>query len=287
MRFGALWSSASRMIVPKRQDSDVNRAERTRILAGMIEAAAEAGTKVREMAATGVVARSKADASPVTDADEAAEAIIERHLEALLPGVPMIGEEAVAGGSNKKPGSTFFLVDPIDGTREFIAKRAEYTVNIGLLIEGTPALGVIYAPALGELYAGGANGAVRLALSPGAKPQDVSHDPIRVRMPGKNLAAVVSHSHLDSATQGWLRKHAIGETVKAGSSIKFCRVAEGKADVYPRLAPVSEWDIAAGHAILMAAGGSVRAPDGTPLHYGKKQDRYEVTSFIASGGKQF
>jgi 3'(2'), 5'-bisphosphate nucleotidase len=265
----------------------VNRAERTKLLAGMIEAAAEAGTKIREMAATGVVARSKADASPVTDADEAAEAIIERHLAALLPGVPMIGEEAVAGGSGKKPGSTFFLVDPIDGTREFIARRSEYTVNIGLLIEGTPALGVIYAPALGELYAGGANGALRLALTPGVSPQDVSHDPIRVRSPGKNLAAVVSHSHLDSATQGWLRKHEIADTVKAGSSIKFCRVAEGKADVYPRLAPVSEWDIAAGHAILMAAGGSVRAPDGTPLHYGKKKEDYRVPSFIASGGKQF
>jgi 3'(2'), 5'-bisphosphate nucleotidase len=124
----------------------VNRAERTRLLEGMIAAAAEAGTKVREMAATGVVARSKADASPVTDADEAAEAIIGRHLAALLPGVPVIGEEAVAGGARTKPGSLFFLVDPIDGTREFIAKRSEYTVNIALLIEGTPALGVIYAP---------------------------------------------------------------------------------------------------------------------------------------------
>jgi 3'(2'), 5'-bisphosphate nucleotidase len=265
----------------------VNRAERTRILTGMIAAAAEAGTKVREMAATGVVARSKPDASPVTDADEAAEAIIEKHLDALLPGVPMIGEEAVAGGSNKKPGSMFFLVDPIDGTREFIAKRPAYTVNIGLLIDGTPALGVIYAPALAELYAGGANGAVKLALSPGVKPAEVSHEPIRVRAPGKNLLACVSHSHLDGGTTAWLKKHAIGETLKIGSSIKFCRVAEGKADVYPRLAPVSEWDIAAGHAILMAAGGSVRAPDGTPLHYGKKKDGYEVANFIASGGKQF
>ncbi len=261
----------------------MNRTERSRILTGMIEAAAEAGTRIREMAATGIVARSKADSSPVTDADEAAEAIIERHLQALLPGVPMIGEEAVAGGSKKKPGSSFFLVDPIDGTREFVAKRPEYTVNIGLLIDGTPALGVIYAPALGELYAGGAGGALRLALPAGRKPEQAAPEPIRTRPPAKKLVAVVSHSHLDSATSAWLRQRAIEDTLKVGSSIKFCRVAEGKADIYPRLAPVSEWDIAAGHAILMAAGGSVRAPDGSPLHYGKRADDYEVKNFIATG----
>lgn len=265
----------------------MNRAERTRLLNGLIAAAAEAGTRIREMAAHGIVARSKADASPVTDADEAAEAIIEQHLRTLMPGVPMIGEEAVAQGSKTKPGSTFFLVDPIDGTREFVAKRPEYTVNIGLLIEGTPVLGVIYAPALGELYAGGANGAVRLALPAGANPGEVTAEPIAVRVAPKERTAVVSHSHLDSATTAWLRRHGIEDTVKAGSSIKFCRVAEGKADVYPRLAPVSEWDIAAGHAILMAAGGTVRSPEGTPLHYGKRKDDYEVTSFIATGGGNF
>lgn len=265
----------------------MNRAERSKILSGMIEAAAEAGTRIREMAATGIVARSKPDASPVTDADEAAEAIIERHLDALLPGVPMIGEEAVAGGSKTKPGSTFFLVDPIDGTRDFIAKREGYTVNIALLIEGTPALGVIYAPALGELYAGGADGAFRWPLVPGIRVENVPEERIQVRKPAKNIVACVSHSHLDAATTGWLKKRAISETLKIGSSIKFCRVAEGKADVYPRLAPVSEWDIAAGHAILMAAGGSVKAPDGTPLHYGKRKEDYEVESFIASGGAQF
>lgn len=265
----------------------MNRAERTEILTGMIEAAAEAGTRIREMAATGIVARSKPDASPVTDADEAAEAIIERHLDLLLPGVPMIGEEAVAGGSKTKPGSTFFLVDPIDGTRDFIAKREGYTVNIALLLEGTPALGVIYAPALGELYAGGADGAFRWPLVPGIKVENVPEERIRVRTPPKNVVACVSHSHLDTATTGWLKKRGISETVKIGSSIKFCRVAEGKADVYPRLAPVSEWDIAAGHAILMAAGGSVKAPDGSPLHYGKRKEDYEVENFIASGGAQF
>lgn len=275
------------MIEPPRKGLLVNRTERTRILTGMIAAAAEAGTKIREMAAMGVVARSKSDASPVTDADEAAEAIIEQHLNELLPGVPMIGEEAVSSGVRVKPGSTFFLVDPIDGTRDYIAKREGYTVNIALLIEGAPALGVIYAPAMSELYAGGADGAYRWQLTPGINFENVPEEKIRVRAPAKNLVACVSHSHLDSDTVAWLKKRDIAETIKVGSSIKFCRVAEGKADVYPRLAPVSEWDIAAGHAILMAAGGSVRAPDGTPLYYGKKKDDYKVTSFIAFGGAQF
>lgn len=265
----------------------MNRTERTRILNGMIAAAAEAGTKIRQMAATGVVARSKSDASPVTDADEAAEAIIEEHLSALLPDVPMIGEEAVANGTHRNHGSTFFLVDPIDGTRDFISKRDGYTVNIALLIDGTPALGVIYAPAMGELFAGGADGAWRWPLVPGINIENVPEEKIRVRAPGKDLVACVSHSHLDSDTVAWLKQRNIRETIKVGSSIKFCRVAEGKADVYPRLAPVSEWDIAAGHAILMAAGGSVRAPDGTTLHYGKKQDDYLVPKFIATGGMRF
>ncbi len=261
----------------------MKRAERSRILTGMIAAAAEAGTKIRQMAAHGIVARSKADASPVTDADEAAEAIIEAHLDALLPGVPMIGEEAVAGGSKTKPGTTFFLVDPIDGTRDFIAKREGYTVNIALIHEGTPILGVIYAPAIGELYAGGADGAWRWPLVPGINIENVPEERIRARTPGKSLVACVSHSHLDRDTQSWLNRRGISETIKIGSSIKFCRLAEGKADVYPRLSPVSEWDVAAGHAILMAAGGAVRAPDNAPLHYGKRNEDYEVKSFIATG----
>ena len=268
---------------PEDEVDEVKRAERSRILSGMIAAAAEAGTKIRHMAAHGIVVRSKSDASPVTDADEAAEAIIEQHLSELLPGVPVIGEEAVAGGSSRKPGTTFFLVDPIDGTRDFIAKREGYTVNIALIHEGTPILGVIYAPAIGELYAGGADGASRWPLVPGINIENVPEERIRVRTPGKSLVACVSHAHLDRDTQSWLKQRGISETIKIGSSIKFCRLAEGKADIYPRLSPVSEWDVAAGHAILMAAGGSVRAPDNSPLHYGKRDDDYEVTSFVAAG----
>jgi len=265
----------------------MNRTERAKLLSGMVAAAAEAGARIHAMAAAGLVARSKADKSPVTDADEAAEKIIEERLTALLPDAPMIGEETVAGGRKTNTGGMFFLVDPIDGTREFIAKRNEYTVNIALLIDGTPALGVIYAPALAELYAGGADGAYRLALAPGADVANARQEKIQVRAAPKSVVAAVSHSHLDAATLAWLKSRAITETVKLGSSIKFVRVAEGKVDVYPRLAPVSEWDIAAGHAILMAAGGSVKAPDGRPLLYGKRKDAYLVESFIASGGSAY
>jgi len=142
---------------------------------------------------------------------------------------------------------------------------------------------VIYAPAIGELYAGGADGAWRWPLVPGINIENVPEERIRARVPGKSLVACVSHSHLDRDTQSWLKQRGISETIKIGSSIKFCRLAEGKADVYPRLSPVSEWDVAAGHAILMAAGGSVRAPDNAPLHYGKWNDDYEVKNFVATG----
>lgn len=261
----------------------MNRTERKRLLAGMVAAAADAGRYAFECAAAGVVARTKEDHSPVTDADEAAEAMIGERLAALLPGVPMIAEEAIASGRKIKAGGMFFLVDPIDGTREFIAKRAEYTVNIALLIDDTPALGVIYAPALNQLYAGGDGSVFRMELAPGAAIESAPQTPIHVRPRPKQLAATISRSHLDPATQAWLKKHDVSETVKTGSSIKFARVAEGAADVYPRLAPVSEWDIAAGHAILMAAGGSVRTPEGYPLHYGKRKEGYAVESFVAWG----
>lgn len=260
----------------------MNRTERARVLAGMVEAAARAGTRIREMAAAGVVARSKPDSSPVTEADEAAEAIIEEYLAKLLPGVPVVGEESYARGVKVKPGSSFFLVDPIDGTREFMAKRDEYTVNIALLIDHSPALGVIYAPALAELFAGGANGAFRLALTPGMEVSRAEQTEIRVRPKPKEPVAVVSRSHPDSATQAWLKQRGITQTIKVGSSLKFARVAEGKADVYARLASISEWDIAAGHALVQAAGGIMRTPQGKPLHYGKRSEGYEAESFVAS-----
>lgn len=260
----------------------MNRAERSRVLAGMVEAAAVAGTRIREMALTGVVARSKPDASPVTDADVAAEAIIEEHLAKLLPGVPVVGEESFARGVKVKPGSHFFLVDPIDGTREFMAKRDEYTVNIALLIDHTPALGVIYAPALGELFAGGASGAFRLALPAGMEVSRAEQTPIQVRAKPKEMVAVISRSHPDAATQAWLKQRGIMNTIKVGSSLKFARVAEGKADVYARLSSISEWDIAAGHALVQAAGGVMRTPEGTPLHYGKRSGGYEAEKFVAA-----
>lgn len=244
--------------------------------------ARRAGELALRHAARGLAPEDKPDDSPVTAADRECEELIVGELRAAFPDDGFVGEEGA-----RDPGTSGrrWIVDPIDGTRDFIAKREGYTVNIALILEGAPVLGVIYAPAIGELYAGGADGAYRWPLVPGINIENVPEEKIRVRAPGKSLVACVSHSHLDSETQAWLKKRNISETIKIGSSIKFCRVAEGKADFYPRLSPVSEWDIAAGHAILLAAGGSLRAPDGSPLYYGKRKDDYEVSSFIASGGK--
>lgn len=259
----------------------MNRDDQAALLEGMIAAAAEAGAHVHLMA-TGIVARKKADSSPVTDADDQAEAIIEKHLARLLPGVPVIGEEAVARGAAPEPGRNFFLVDAIDGTREYIAGRSEYTVNIALVVGAAPLIGVVYGPALNELYAGGGGSAFRIALLPGADIAAADREPLRVQTSTENVTAAVSHSHLDHATERWLERNNIERTLKIGSSIKFARVAEGKADIYPRLAPVSEWDIAAGHALLVAAGGHVTSPNGDALRYGKNDQNYLVKGFIAS-----
>jgi 3'(2'), 5'-bisphosphate nucleotidase len=259
----------------------MNELESGRLLAGMVTAAAEAGAIAHAFAATPFEARRKADDSPVTDADVAAEAAIREHLTRLLPGVPVIGEESVSAGERLAPGGRFFLVDPIDGTREYVARRKDDTVNIALVAQGAPRLGVIYAPAYGRLYAGSPDGAWRIELPPGAKPEGLPRTAIRTRPRPARMVAVASHSHLDPQTEAWLRDRPIERTVQVGSSIKFARLAEGEADVYPRFGPVSEWDIAAGHAILVAAGGSVAAPGGDALRYGGMAEGYRVREFIA------
>jgi 3'(2'), 5'-bisphosphate nucleotidase len=211
--------------------------------------------------------RSKADGSPVTAADEAAEAIICDGLKRLAPGVPVISEEHAA---REKPrpvaGGSYFLVDPLDGTREFIAGRDEYTVNIALMTDGAPLLGIICAPALGDLWRGiVGRGAERISFASGID----TPTPIHTRPRPKSEAVVMtSRSHLEARTKSYVDGLPGAKLVQSGSSIKFCRLAEGSADLYPRLAPTHDWDIAAGHAILNAAGGSATAPDGAPLVYG-------------------
>jgi 3'(2'), 5'-bisphosphate nucleotidase len=226
----------------------------------------------------------KADQSPVTAADHAAEAAILAGLARVLPGVAIVSEEA--GMLCAALPDSFVLIDPLDGTREFVAGRDEFTVNIAIVAGGRPQLGVVAAPAQGLLWRGIVGmGAERLHLPPG-HPADAADErkPIHTRAaPRADLVAVASRSHLDRETEGFLARLPVGECVTSGSAIKFCQVAEGVADVYPRLSTTCEWDVAAGHAVLVAAGGTVTAPDGRPLRYGRRDANFRIPAFVAWG----
>ena len=221
--------------------------------------------------------RRKADGSPVTAADEAAEAVIGEGLKGLAPGVPIISEEQAAAGKAGPPSkrsASYFLVDPLDGTREFIAGRDEFTVNIALVIAGAPLLGVIAAPAFELTWRGiVGRGADRIAR--GGK--TAIHSRPRPQKP----VVMASRSHLDPNTGAYIEALPQKVTEICGSSIKFCRIAEGTADLYPRLGPTHDWDVAAGHAIVRAAGGAVTAPDGSPLVYGTRD--LLIPHFVATG----
>jgi 3'(2'), 5'-bisphosphate nucleotidase len=224
--------------------------------------------------------RSKADGSPVTAADEAAEAIICDGLKRFAPNVPVISEEHAAREKPKPiTGGSYFLVDPLDGTREFIAGRDEYTINIALMTDGAPLFGIICAPALGVLWRGlVGRGAERISFASRTE----APTPIRARpRPASEAVVIVSRSHLEARTKSYVDGLAGAKLIQSGSSIKFCRLAEGSADLYPRLAPTHDWDIGAGHAILNAAGGSVTAPNGAPLVYGTND--LLIPAFLASG----
>ena len=234
-----------------------------RLLEALAVAAREAGAEILKLVAAGFEVETKSDESPVTVCDRAAEAIILAALAEAAPGVPVIAEEEVAAGRIPAHGDVYFLVDPLDGTKEFVRGGDDYTVNIGLIVGGEPRLGVVYAPATDRLH-GGLVGQ-RAWLEDGGERRDIVTRPL-----GEARDAVASKSHFNQATADYLEQ-AIGacEHVSVGSSLKFCIVAEGRADIYPRLSPTSEWDTAAGHAVLLAAGGRVDGLDGTPLRYGK------------------
>jgi 3'(2'), 5'-bisphosphate nucleotidase len=254
-------------------DSDL--ADDNRVAELLTAVAFQAGTAILRFDCRNVSMRQKADESPVTLADEAAQAVILRGLAEGFPGVPIVSEEA---DRPESPGHTFFLVDPLDGTREFLAGRDEYTVNIALVRAGVPVVGVVGAPALGLIWRGGAGRAERINVAAGT-PGERSAVRTR-RWPGERVAAV-SRSHYEAASAEFLRRFAPITELACGSALKFCRVAEGAADLYPRLAPTSEWDVAAGHAVVTAAGGVVTAPDGTDLAYGRKG--FRVPGFVAWG----
>jgi 3'(2'), 5'-bisphosphate nucleotidase len=223
--------------------------------------------------------RNKADGSPVTSADLAAEAIICEGLKRLAPDVPIISEEQEAREKQQAfRGGSYFLVDPLDGTREFIAGRDEYTINIALMTAGAPLLGIICAPALRIFWRGVVGrGADRILGTDTDVPNPIHTRP----WPRDKPVVMISRSHLEAQTKAYVDGLPGAQLVSCGSSIKFCRLAEGAADLYPRLAPTHDWDIAAGHAILKAAGGCVTAPDGTDIVYGTNE--LLIPAFLAWG----
>lgn len=249
--------------------------------------ALEAGAEIMRLYDQGFAVETKSDASPVTEADRAAEAIILKGLAALTPDIPVVAEEEAAAGRLPDIGPSFFLVDPLDGTKEFISRNGEFTVNIALIENGIPIAGVVYAPALGRLFWGAQEtGAFTADVSDG----QVQHArPIRVRAaPQDGLRAIGSRSHGASETQDWLKAYNVRDFVSAGSSLKFCLLAAGEADIYPRLGRTMEWDTAAGHAVLNAAGGRMTRLDGSPFLYGKRNQADEADfanpHFVAFGG---
>lgn len=252
------------------------------------ELASMAGDAILKVQARGIAARAKADTSPVTDADEAAEAIILDGLAKLLPGVPVVAEECVSRGETPQIGRDFVLVDALDGTREFVAGRDEYTVNIALVRDGVPVCGAVFAPALQRLYFGAPGGAYRAALKAGhALAQAREIMPIHTRKPsGGRYDVLASRSHGDPDTEAFLARINVGERITSGSSLKFCVVAEGAADVYARLVSIMEWDVAAGHAVLAAAGGTMLTPQGGPVLYGKADKGFRHVPFMALGAAE-
>jgi 3'(2'), 5'-bisphosphate nucleotidase len=251
------------------------------LMPALTTAAVRAALLVRGLAGKTDVHR-KRDGSPVTEADLAAEAAIRQDLVRVAPALPFVSEEQA---EDKAPrlggGGSYALVDPLDGTREFIAGHDEYAINIAIMTEGRPILGIVAAPALGLLWRGiVGRGAERIAFATDGGLS--SPQPVHGRKPPpQNLVVVVSRSHLDARTQAYLADLPAARTMACGSAIKFGRLAEGSADLYPRLAPVRDWDAAAGHALVEAAGGRVATPEGRPLRYGTAER--VIPGFIASG----
>jgi 3'(2'), 5'-bisphosphate nucleotidase len=248
------------------------------LLPDLLRLAKRAGRVVLEHYEGHTEVRAKADESPVTAADEAAEAVILEGLATLSPDIPVVAEERVAAG--KVPdlaGGRFWLVDPLDGTKEFLSRNGEFTVNIALIEDRSPVLGVVLAPARGLMWWGVVGESAWIRGNGDARP-------IAVRpRPKSGIVAVASRSHRDAETDAFLAEEGATDLISAGSSLKFCLVAEGKADVYPRFGPTMEWDTAAGHAVLLAAGGHMTTRDGKPFLYQKPG--FKNPGFIATGAR--
>lgn len=242
--------------------------------------AIEAGQTIMEIyEADDFDVKVKSDESPVTEADEAADALISAGLREAFPDLMLVTEEQAA--SHAQSGDTFLIVDPLDGTKEFINRRGDFTVNIALVEQGEPTRGVVYAPARKRMFYTSPEGVSVEESGPfdAARPGETT--PVSVATPDNaELMVVASKSHRDRATDDYIAKYAVRDMTSAGSSLKFCLVATGEADLYPRLGRTMEWDTAAGHAVLAGAGGAVvRFDDHSPLRYGK--DGFSNPFFIA------
>jgi len=256
------------------------------LMAQLTAQVAVAAAATLDVARSGPNVRLKADRSPVTDADERSQAILLEAAARLLPGVPVVSEEMASRPS--RLGDVFVLIDPLDGTKEYVAGSSEYTVNLAIVQGGAPVVGFVAVPAEGLIYRGVAGrGAERLAMSrDGTIAASSTVQPIRVRAaPQGGLVAAVSRSHLDPATVALLDRLGVATRVACGSALKFCRVAEGIADIYPRLATTCEWDVAAGHALVAAAGGVLTLPEGGALRYGDAAGDFRIPAFIAWGDR--
>jgi 3'(2'), 5'-bisphosphate nucleotidase len=253
-----------------------------RLLGDLTGIVARASTVIRAISPAAAGVQLKPDQSPVTKADVASEAAILEGLARLLPDVQVVSEEMASAKAPPPLDGSFFVVDPLDGTREFIAGRDEFTVNLAIVTRGTPVLGIIAAPNRGQVWRGIVGGqAEQLRLL--ADGADQSR-PIRTRRwPEQNGVAVVSRSHLDPATEAFLERLGPVTRASSGSAVKFCQIADGSADVYPRLATTCEWDVAAGLALVAAAGGIVTTPDGGSLTFGHAEKNFRVPAFIAWG----
>jgi 3'(2'), 5'-bisphosphate nucleotidase len=244
--------------------------------------AAEAGTVVMRHYGS-CEARAKEDRSPVTAADEEAEKLILSRLAEHFPGVPVVAEEMMAAGAQVAAASRFFLVDPLDGTREFLSGNGEFTVNIAEIRDGVPVMGVVHAPAINRLFVGGLG---QGSEKTGAFEMTGELNAVRsiaVRpAPATGWRAIGSRSHNDEKTAEFLKRFPVTDFVSAGSSLKFCLVAAGEADIYARAGRTMEWDTAAGQAVLLAAGGSMTLWSGEPFTYGKTG--FENPAFVARGG---
>ncbi|MBR7650732.1 3'(2'),5'-bisphosphate nucleotidase CysQ [Brucella oryzae] len=251
------------------------------------EAALEAGRVIMKHYANGCAVQSKKDSSPVTEADRDAEAIILAAIASVAPDIPVVAEEEVAAGRlPSQLGRRFLLVDPLDGTREFLLRNGDFTVNIGLIEDGVPVLGIVYAPVRNRLFIGDSSGAEEITTTKDHAVQ--TRRGIAVRVHGAEQIAVCSRSHNNPETKKFLSDNRISNCVSVGSSLKFCLIASGEADIYPRFGPTMEWDTAAGDAVLRAAGGLTTTFEGEPLSYGQRANEgvagFANPDFVAFGG---